>query len=204
VAERKKYYGNAEDLASVLGVNHSTVSRFSFPVHETKGRQNIFDIGQCVKLYIASLKPQESEEGQSHKDRLTKAQADKTELQVKKMRQELIPAEIVERQWATYILNCRNKLIVIPNSLAGQTRAEYAHDEKLIKDAILNALQELHEYDPSEYQLSDTEYLEESDPLLATAKDTERKRPVRPGKAAKSGDSSRARKVVKKKTTIRK
>ena len=72
---------------------------------------------------------------QREKTRLTKAQADKAELEVSELEGKLIPATLVQETWQDFVANVRAKLLGLPSKLAHQVIAtdDYAEAEKLLK-----------------------------------------------------------------------
>ena len=81
------------------------------------------------------------------KTRLTKAQADKAELEVSDLEGQLIPAQLVQDTWTDFVANARAKLLALPSKIAHQVIAldKYAEAELLIKENVHDALSELAE-----------------------------------------------------------
>tara|TARA_A200000159_G_scaffold28888_1_gene25530 strand:- start:952 stop:1452 length:501 start_codon:yes stop_codon:yes gene_type:complete len=81
------------------------------------------------------------------KTRLTKAQADKAELEVSELEGQLIPAQLVQDTWTNFVANARAKLLALPSKIAHQVIAldKYAEAELLIKENVHDALSELAE-----------------------------------------------------------
>jgi len=79
------------------------------------------------------------------KTRLTKAQADEKELQVKALRESLIPAEEVELEWSSMIANARAKLLSLPSKAASQVLAakDRIEAEEILRTMVNEALAEL-------------------------------------------------------------
>lgn len=100
------------------------------------------------------------------KTKLTAAQAKKAQLDVAVIEGKLISTDQVESTWVNYIANCRGKLLTIPNKITHLVLAseDFAETEKIIKDAIYEALEELaNDPIPKEYRestLIDQEHLE--------------------------------------------
>ena len=96
---------------------------------------------------------------QEEKTRLTKAQADKMELEVSELEGELIPSELIIETWSDYVANVRAKLLSLPSRIAHQvlTVDNYADAEQIIKNQVYEALDELVENGlPTKYQKGDT------------------------------------------------
>lgn len=85
--------------------------------------------------------------------RLTKAQADKTELEVEVLRGSLIPAEKVEEVWGGMLGAFRARCLSIPTKAAHAVLAadDLADAEAILKNHIHEALAELADYDASQY-----------------------------------------------------
>ena len=79
------------------------------------------------------------------KTRLTKAQADKAELEVSELEGQLIPAQLVQDTWTDMVANVRSKLLGLPSRIAHQVIAleTYPEAEQLIKENVHDALSEL-------------------------------------------------------------
>jgi phage terminase Nu1 subunit (DNA packaging protein) len=84
---------------------------------------------------------------ETEKTRLTKAQADKTELEVAQLRKVLVPADLVEREWTDMISAARAKLLSLPPKAASQVMAaaNRTEAEALLKAMVNEALAELAE-----------------------------------------------------------
>lgn len=52
--------------------------------------------------------------------RLTKAQADKTELEVRELRAELVRMPVVEQHWQGMVASARSRLLALPSRIAAQ------------------------------------------------------------------------------------
>lgn len=85
--------------------------------------------------------------------RLTKAQADKTELEVDVLRGKLIPSELVEAVWSGMTTAARSRLLAMPYRLAQSAMAakSLTEVETAALDLITEALHELAGYDPEHY-----------------------------------------------------
>lgn len=95
-------------------------------------------------------------EGSSYEQertRLTKAQADKTELEVKVLNGSLIPSHKVEEVWGGMLGSFRARCLSIPTKAAHAviSVADLAEAEAILKDYVHEALSELADYDASQY-----------------------------------------------------
>ena len=79
------------------------------------------------------------------KTRLTKAQADRAELELQEKEGELISTDLIKTIWSDYVANVRSKLLALPSKLGHLTQASesYAEAEAVIKEAIYECLEEL-------------------------------------------------------------
>ena len=87
------------------------------------------------------------------KTRFEKARADKTELEVEVIRAKLLPAEVVEQVWCDILARFRARMLVIPTRLATalKNQSDTLTIESEIREKVYEALNELSEYDPSDY-----------------------------------------------------
>ena len=149
-------YTNDAELAEAFGVSTRTIERYRNdgkipPKKNGKGTP----FNRSVQQYIELLKNGDISELEEERIRLTRAQADDKELDVKQKRGELIPAEIVEIAWQGQKANMKAKLLNIPTKLAplivGETTIEVIKDKA--QELIYEALEELaNDGIPREYQ----------------------------------------------------
>ena len=75
--------------------------------------------------------------------RLAAAQADRTELEVKQMRSELIPVHAVVETWEPIVTAARNKVLAIPSKLKTAIPNLTNHDLGMIKTIVRSTLDDL-------------------------------------------------------------
>ncbi len=77
--------------------------------------------------------------------RLTKAQADEKEIQVKQLQGDLIPATMVLEEWTKMLSSIRSKLLALPNRMAVLMPgiSTYREAEQILKKYIYETLTEL-------------------------------------------------------------
>lgn len=77
--------------------------------------------------------------------RLAKLQADKVELDLAKMRGDLIPADEVEREWSDIIAAVRARLLALPSQAAAELAGKVPRREveALVRRVVYQALREL-------------------------------------------------------------
>ena len=144
---------NQREVSEHLGLSVASISELiKKGVLPSKRGRSPLDINVCRHAYISYLrklagyhKKSGSGDIAEEKTRLTKAQADKAELEVSELEGKLIPAPLVQDTWTDFVANVRAKLLGIPSRLAHQmiTTENYAEAEKLLKDSIYDALNEL-------------------------------------------------------------
>jgi phage terminase Nu1 subunit (DNA packaging protein) len=147
---------SSKDLAGILGVTTRRIRQLTqngvFP-QVARGK---YVLGDAMRSYISHLQEKAREAAVDPKDlqkeltRLRRAQADKTELEVKEYRGELHRAEDVEDVWTEMLSNFRARILAVPTKLAPQILGieDLKEMQKALKDAVYEALQELSEYDP--------------------------------------------------------
>jgi hypothetical protein len=81
--------------------------------------------------------------------RLTKAQAERLELDNRQRRRELLEADDVKDAWEIGISNCRARILQLPNKILPeiQQAASYAEAEIAFKRALTECLEELTAFD---------------------------------------------------------
>lgn len=118
----------------------------------TRGHgQDSLDIDECRKNYIRYLRMRSkglqnnSGDLNEEKTRLTKLQADKAELEVREMEQSLVSVEKITEEWVGYAANVRSKLLALPSKVSHRVQSAdtYAEAEKILKEAVYDALYEL-------------------------------------------------------------
>ena len=144
-----------KELAEHIGVTPQTISdligRGVFTIGSGRSPVNI---DACRIQYINHLrkaarytKKDSVGDIAEEKTKLTAAQARKAELEVEEMESNLIPAQLVEDTWVSYISNVRAKLLGLPSRIAHQviTVDKYHEAELIIKEQVHDALNELAE-----------------------------------------------------------
>ena len=116
-----------------------------------KAEKGKYDLVRSVQRYVQYLQdraygnPDAPRDTHHERARLIKAQADKTELEVAALRNQLIPIETIEHDWMQQVSACRMRLLAIPSKSAFQIAAlkEPTEIERFLKRAIYEALSEL-------------------------------------------------------------
>ena len=140
-------------IAKLLLLSERRVQQLTTEGVIPKAERGRYELAPAVQGYIRYLqdrfvKPADgSGDIDYHKEkaRLTKAQADRTELDAAEIRGELVRADHVIESWSRMLGSARARLLSIPSKAAPRVRAA-ANDEEaasLIESEVLEALEEL-------------------------------------------------------------
>ena len=129
------------------------------------GKSGGQDVDDCRVRYIRYLRSLSKGKNTSSGDlneertRLTKAQADRAELELQEKENELISTDLIKKIWSDYVANVRSKLLALPSKLGHLTQAaeSYAEAEAIIKESIYECLEELSEDATTKSSLEATE-----------------------------------------------
>ena len=163
-----------KELAEHIGVTPQTISDLIGKGVFTIGSgRSPVNIDACRIQYINHLrkaarytKKDSVGDIAEEKTKLTAAQARKAELEVEEMESNLIPAQLVEDTWVSYVSNVRAKLLGLPSRIAHQviTVDKYPEAELIIKEQVHDALNELAEDGiPPKYRKANAELEEHLD-----------------------------------------
>lgn len=138
---------NQAELAQIMGVSKQTISAWQeegLPVatRGVRGRPNSYDTAKVVK-WFAARESGKSEETQ--KDRLSRVQADRIEMEMAHQRGELVPAAEIAPAWSGIVIAVRQALLAIPAGVAPLLAQADGQDEirTLLEEAIADALTKL-------------------------------------------------------------
>jgi Phage DNA packaging protein Nu1. len=129
------------------------------------GKSGGQDKDDCRVRYIRYLrvlargKNTNSGDLNEERTRLTKAQADRAELELQEKEGDLISSDVIKTIWCDYVSNTRSKLLALPSKLGHLTQAaeSYAEAEGIIKEAVYECLEELSEDATAQASLERTE-----------------------------------------------
>lgn len=129
-----------------------------------------------------------------HRARLTAAKADVAEINAMNLRNESHDAGAVAKVWGDMLMNCKTKLLALPTAMAGQVHGEESLEKvkDLLEEAVIQALNELSEYDPA--IVTDTYVSSHRESVEAAAEVDDQPMGGQPPKAVKRG-KRRARTV---------
>ncbi|MBU1699642.1 MAG: terminase small subunit [Candidatus Eisenbacteria bacterium] len=141
---------NKVQVAEVFKVNRSTVDtwiRRGCPAKKD-GRQWSFDVGSVVEWLIEREKTPHELDLSRERARLAAAQAEKTELEIQKIRGETVSTEEVELAVSVMLMNFRTRMLSIPSKLSLRLTGlkNTAKIELMLKEAVGEALEEISEY----------------------------------------------------------
>lgn len=145
---------NKQRLAKIIGVTVRTLSEWQkegLPIKKNglRGQSNDYDTATVIEWLIKRASDTDAEMERA-RIRLTSAQADKTELEVEELRGNLISLDNMKYLWANVLGTFRARILSMPTRLTPQisTMKDPKKIEKLLKDSLHEALNELAEYDP--------------------------------------------------------
>ena len=110
---------SAQELAKILGLTDRRIQQLVPEVFNREGR-GAYDLAKCVQAYIEYQKNQvraKTGSKEEEETRWTKLRADKTEVEIKALTGQLIPAEEVGNVWAQVMAALRSKMLSIPSNL---------------------------------------------------------------------------------------
>lgn len=148
---------NKRELAKILGKSERALTEWQkegMPIASSgaRGQANRYDTQKVIEWLIKRASDQSSKMDAA-KLRLTIAQAEKAELEVKEMHGELIAVDDMKMMWSNVLAAFRAKVLSIPSRLTPQLT--HLNDpkkiDKIIKETLFEALNELAEYDPEHH-----------------------------------------------------
>jgi phage terminase Nu1 subunit (DNA packaging protein) len=149
--------GNSAELATLLNLSLPQCYNLANSGTIPKPDSGTWDLTRCAHGYIKYLQGRAGTEKRDYaveRTRLTKAQADKVEMEIHVLAGQLLPAEIVESVWSGMTAAARQRLLGLPYRLATAALAaeSFAAIETAAVELITEALNELHRFDPADYQ----------------------------------------------------
>lgn len=152
-------------LAKLFNLTERRIQQMARDGVIPKPEKGKYDLIGCVRSYIKYLQERaagrdiEPQDAYAERARLIKAQADKTELEVKSMNGELIPSEQAELLWAGLVAAFRARMLSLPVRCAQRVMnfRTYPEVESCLREHVHEALNELSRYDPEQYSNIDLE-----------------------------------------------
>jgi len=138
-------------IAKLFNLSDRRVQQLAKEGHIPKPERGKYDLVGCTQGYIKYLqnlaftKDITATDYHTEKTRLTKAQADKTELELSEKNQELLPFDDVVQCWQSMVGNARIKILAMPSKITTiAMRDGKAHEiEQAIKALCYETLDEL-------------------------------------------------------------
>ena len=185
-------------IAKFLNLTERRVQQLARDGIIPKPEKGKYDLIRCVQKYVHYLQERAYGTGETPSDtyreraRLIKAQADKTEIEVATMRNQLVLLDIVEADWMKQVAACRMKLLALPSKTAFEIAAleNPTEIERFLKRTIYEALSELAD-DNTEVQPAKAK----SKKSVDTPARAKRKPVGRPASKTEPGSKRRTRKV---------
>lgn len=149
--------GNSAECAKLLNLSVPQCYNLANSGTILKPDNGVWNLAQCANMYIKYLQGRAGEEKRDYaveRTRLTKAQADKVEMEISVLAGRLLPAESVEKVWSGMTSAARQRLLAMPYRLATVAMAAetFTDIESAAAALITEALNELHRFDPADYQ----------------------------------------------------
>jgi phage terminase Nu1 subunit (DNA packaging protein) len=151
-------------IARLFGVSERRIQQLAKDGIIPKAEKGKYELVGCVRGYIAFLQERAfgkdvmTIDAHQERARLLKAQADKTELEVKMLNRDLIPVEEARIVWAGMVMTCRAKILSIPTRgaqiVTGLT--EFHEVENALREFSNEILNEFSLYDPKSSRIIDS------------------------------------------------
>ena len=145
---------NKQNLASLWNKDPRQIGRFldeGMPSERggRGGRELVFDVAEVTEWRIRREVEKKHGEHEAHKQRSAKLSADKLEIEVKRLKGEIILVDEMEDHLYPIFHNFRARMLALPATLAHVvTRKKEVHEiEVTLTQAIHEALEELAQYD---------------------------------------------------------
>jgi phage terminase Nu1 subunit (DNA packaging protein) len=150
--EKGKVLCNSDIMEHTLNVQAPQITGYRKRGLIVQPSHGTYDLIETVRRVIDANRRQpaseETHDFQVEKARLTKAQADKAEMEVMELSGSLVRTEDVVEEWQSQLMDMKGKLLSIPSKLATLVADidNPSEVQSLIDDYIREALQELAAY----------------------------------------------------------
>lgn len=138
---------NQVALAEIMGVTKKSISLWQaeglpVAVKGVRGKPNAYDTAEVITWFAARTAGKSLE---TQKDRLSRVQADRIEMEMATSRGHLVYAAEIAPAWAGIMVAVRQALLSIPASIRSLLDAAVNGDERhaILKEAIEDALRKL-------------------------------------------------------------
>lgn len=150
-------------LAREFGVSARTVAKRLEGVKACgrRGNATLYPLAEAAaailrgagRLTVADADGGEPLDLNQESAKLKRSQREKIELDISVMRGDLIPADQVADTWQRFAVSCRAKLINLPTTAAPRVSGLSVRETEIeLRDLINEALDELKEYSPRDYE----------------------------------------------------
>ena len=148
---------NGHELAKLLNLTIQQCYNLANSGEIPKPDNGVWNLAGCAHAYIKYLQGRSAEEKREYateRTRLIKAQANKTELELRAMQASVIEASVVEAVWGAMTSAARARLLALPYRIAQAAvqSGDFDAIERSAADLIGEVLNEIHEYDPGDYR----------------------------------------------------
>jgi phage terminase Nu1 subunit (DNA packaging protein) len=152
-------------IARLFGVSERRIQQLAKDGIIPKSVKGKYELVGCVRGYIGFLQERAfgkdvmSIDAHQERARLLKAQADKTELEVKVLSRNMISVEEVKNDWSAMAVSFRSRLLGLPTRGAHLATGlkEFHEVEQALRELVHEALNELSLYDPEANSGTDTQ-----------------------------------------------
>ncbi len=137
---------SAQTVAKYCNVDVRWIQKLTRQGILPRVRRGKYDLLACLAAYIRYCQAQREDRGEhaAERVRLLSAQADKAEIEVQRLKRELIPAHEIEDALSVCTTNVKMRLLAIPSGVAPLVSPDApAPTEKIIRAKIYEALEEL-------------------------------------------------------------
>lgn len=155
-------------IAKLFNLTERRVQQLASDGVIPKAERGKYDLVASVRGYIAFLQDRAFGKEVVHVDahqeraRLLKAQADKTELEVKTIKGELMSQDQIAEQWSGYVMAARSRLLSIPirGAHLAMGLKEFHEIKGGLEELVREALTEIAIYDPRKLRTIDLQNCE--------------------------------------------
>jgi len=135
-----------KDIADFFDVTTRQVERYMTEgMPFTSDKQNWYSPKDCMRWMYQKYKAENMTPLDIEKLRLTKAQADRKELEVKEIEADLLPVTLVLKTWQTIIIEAKTRILSIYSQVKIKDPSVSDKTIKIIKDVCRQTLEELGE-----------------------------------------------------------
>ena len=148
---------NKRELAEILNVSERTLTDWQkqgmpHQVATAKGHANTYITGDVIGWLNERNTGSDDVDLNHERALLARAQREKTQLEVDRLKGLSIDADVVEKVWTGMMMNARQKILGLPSKITPQI---FGADQPTINSTLTRelheALRELSEYDPEQY-----------------------------------------------------